>query len=156
MMKNICCTVLLSLATSIVFAQDKNITTTDALEMGRAKIVPDKVYEIGIPLLFIFIVLNTLVHYLKNRAEHQLKMKMIEKGISEESLIKIFQESNAITRLQPLKWFMFSLATGLALTTVYVVGMLYPDSSGYIPTAIILLFISGAFLAYHRILSKHN
>ena len=51
----------------------------------------------------------------KNKAENQLKLKMLEKNISEETIIKIFKESNAIVKLQPLKWFLFTLAMAASL-----------------------------------------
>jgi hypothetical protein len=100
--------------TAFCFAQDTTRTTLN-YDPERLKIIPDKVFEFGVPLFFIFLLLNTIVTILKNRAEHQLKLKIIEKDVPEETLIKIFKESNAIAKLQPLKWFLFTFAIAIAL-----------------------------------------
>jgi hypothetical protein len=83
-----------------------------------------------------------------------LKLKIIEKGVSEEALIEIFRESNAIAGLQPLKWFIFSLATGLALMIIHFSRDFLVGSSGYFAIGIILLFNAAAFAVYYNILSK--
>ncbi len=138
----------------ICFAQDKMGTTAFNHDTEKLRIIPDKFFEIGIPMLIIFFLLNTLISVLKNRAEHQLKLKMIEKGVSEDTLIRIFKESNAISRLQPLKWFLFTLCSALALLIIYLFSGLFNNQSGYLAVAIFLFFISAAFLIYYKILSK--
>ena len=105
-------------------------------------------------MFFIFLLLNTLISILKNRAEQQLKLKIIEKGVSEETLVKIFKESNTIVKLQPLKWFLFSIATATALVTIHFSRNYLVNQSGYLAVGIFLLFISAAFLIYYNILSK--
>ena len=120
----------------------------------KLKIIPDKVFEIGLPFIFIFLLLNAIVTVLKNRAEQQLKLKMIEKGVSEETLVQIFKESNAIGRLQPLKWFLFSLAAGLSLFVIHFSRNWLVNQSGYLAIGIFLLFTSAAFFIYYNILSK--
>lgn len=136
------------------FAQDQMGITAFNYDTEKPGIIPDKFFEIGIPLLIIFFLINTLISVLKNRAEHQLKLKMIEKGVSEDTLIRIFKESNAISRLQPLKWFLFTLCPAVALLIIYLFGNLFNDQSGYLAVAIFLFFISAAFLIYYYILSK--
>ena len=118
----------------------------------RYKIIPDKVFEFGIPLLILFLILNTIVTILRNRAEHQLKMKMIDKGVSDDTLVKIFKESNAILKLQPLRWFIFSAAIAVACLTIHLLHSFLLGRSGYLPIAILLFFTSVAFLIYYRIL----
>lgn len=141
------------MATIFCIGQD---TTTTALDYDpdKLKIIPDKVFEFGIPLLFIFLLLNTIVTILKNRAEHQLKLKLIEKEIPEETLIKIFKESNVLAKLQPLKWFLFTFATAIALLVIHLCRNFLINQSGYLAMAIFLLFISAAFFIYYNILSK--
>lgn len=135
------------------FAQEK-ITAHSLNGPEEFKIIPDKVFEMGIPLLFIFLIINTIVSYGKHRAENQLKLKMTEKGISEESLLKIFKESNAISKLQPMKWFLFSLATGLSILIIYLCRKFMSDSAGYLALSIIILFNAVAAFVYYNILSK--
>ncbi len=138
----------------IAEAQEKAQTTVMPDPSDGGGIIPDKVLETGIPLLFLFFVLNTLVSYSKSRAENRLKLKMIDKGISEEALIKIFSDGNKILRLQPIKWFLFSLATGLALMAIYLSGNMVEDSSGFFALSIIVLFNAFASYGYYLILSR--
>ena len=135
-------------------AQDTPKTTMLDYDPEKLKIIPDKVFEFGIPLLFIFLLLNTIVTIIKNKAEHQLKLKVLEKGVSEETLIKIFKESNAIAKLQPLKWFLFTFSIGIALLVIHLCRNFLINQSGYLALGIFLLFISAAFLIYYNILSK--
>jgi hypothetical protein len=136
-------------------AQDSVEYHTLNYDPERLKIIPDKVFEFGIPLLLIFLLLNTIVTILKNKAESNLKLKIIEKGVSEDALIKIFKESNAISKLQPLKWFLFSFAVGISLFIIHLCKSYLRNQSGYLATSIILTLISIAFLIYYQLLNKH-
>ena len=153
MKKKIIMLVSLLPLTAFCFAQDTTRTTLN-YDPERLKIIPDKVFEFGVPLFFIFLLLNTIVTILKNRAEHQLKLKIIEKDVPEETLIKIFKESNAIAKLQPLKWFLFTFAIAIALFVIHLCRNFLIDQSGYLAVGIFLLFISTAFFIYYNILSK--
>lgn len=152
MQKKILFTTGFVLLNTLCFAQNK--VRTDTIPTEEFKIIPDKVFEMGIPLLFLFLLITAIISYGKHRAENQLKLKMIEKDISEESLLKIFKESNAIAKLQPLKWFLFSLATGLSVLTIYLCRKFMNDSAGYLALSIIILFNAIASLIYYNILSK--
>jgi hypothetical protein len=148
--------VLISLFSAPLFlaAQDGDAARQLNYDPHAMKVIPDKVFEFGIPMLLIFLFLNTIVVVLKNRAEHQLKLKMIDKGVSEESLVKIFRESNAIVKLQPLKWFLFALATGVALLIIHLSRSWLASQSGYLAVSILLLCNAAAFFTYYKILSK--
>ncbi|MCX6303500.1 MAG: hypothetical protein NT040_00890 [Bacteroidetes bacterium] len=154
MQKQITITMGVLLSNFICFAQDKVDTHTLNYDPESLKIIPDKYLEIGIPLLAIFFLLNAVIVVLKNRAEQRLKLKMIEKGVSEDALIKIFKESNAIAKLQPLKWFLFIFSIALAFLCIHFTRDFLINQSGYLAVGIFLLFISAAFIIYYNILSK--
>ena len=154
MKKKLFISVTLSILNIICFGQTTIQTNSLNYDPDKMKIIPDKVFEMGIPLLFIFLLLNTIVAILKSRAENQLKLRMVDKGVSEETLIKIFKESNAIARLQPLKWFLFTLATGVSLLIIHFSQNYLLKHSGYFAVGIILLFLSAAFLIYYNVLKK--
>jgi len=154
MLRKILITLGVLLSNLIGFAQDKVDIHTLNYDHESLKIIPDKFFELGIPLLVIFILLNTIIAVLKNRAEQQIKLKMIEKGVSEDALIKIFKESNAVAKLQPLKWFLFIFGTALALLCIHFTRDFLINQSGYLAVGIFLLFISAAFFIYYTILSK--
>lgn len=154
MQKKIFITISFLLTGFIGFAQDIRETHTLNYDPDKLKIIPDKVFEIGLPLLFIFMLLNTIVSVLKNRAEHQLKLKMVDKGVSDEALTKIFKESNTIAKLQPLKWFLFSLAISISLFIIHFTRNYLVNQSGYFAVGMFLLFISVSFFIYYNILQK--
>jgi len=134
------------------FAQDSLTTNSNQ----SYQLIPDKVTEIAIPLVAAFLFLTIIAGVFKNRADHQLKLRMLEKGVSEESLVKIFKESNVLVKLQPLKWFLFSLALALSFISIHLLRDSLHNGSGYLPLGIILLFFSLASFIYYRIISKSN
>jgi hypothetical protein len=152
-MKKIMATIILLVNLSILLAQETFTKHELSYNPDIIKLIPDKVLEFLVPMVLIFIILNSMVSVLKNRAEHRLKLKIIEKGVTEESLIRIFKESNAIARLLPLKWFLFSLANGLAILIIYLFKSYLINQDGFLQIGIILLFNSLASFIYYKILS---
>ena len=153
MKKKLLSAAVLLLMISTGCAQDTVHNTLD-YDPHKLKIIPDKVFEIGVPLLFLFLFLNVIVSVIKTRAANRLTERMIEKGVSEDALVKIFKDQHAITKLQPLKWFLFSFATAAGLITIHLLRVYLVNQSGYLAIGIILGFLSIAFLAYYRMLSK--
>ena len=117
------------------------------------KIIPDKFFEIGLPLLFLYSLGHLIVSILKNRAENQLKIRMVDKGVSEETIVTLFKENNIINTLQPLKWGLFVLAIGVALIIIHINREYLRSQSGFLAVAIILIAMAIAFFIYYRILS---
>jgi hypothetical protein len=145
---------VLLIVTGICKAQDSVIHTTLEYDPHKLKLIPDKVFEFGIPMLFLFLLLNTIVSILKNRADQQLKLKMVDKGIADETLIQIFKESNAVSKLQPLKYFLVCASLGISFIVIHFCKDYLVNQSGYFALGIILLFTSIAFLIYYRILQN--
>ncbi|HEX8332086.1 MAG TPA: hypothetical protein VF622_05660 [Segetibacter sp.] len=154
MNKKLAITIAGTFTSFISIAQDRIEHHTLNYDPDKLKIIPDKVFEFGVPLLFIFLLLNSIISILKNKAEHQLKLKIIEKDVSEDALVKIFKESNAIAKLQPLKWFLFSFSVGISLFVIHLCKSYLRDQSGYLATGIILTSISIAFFIYYQVLNK--
>lgn len=119
------------------------------------KIIPDKVFEIGIPALLLLLLLNTIVAILKNRSDAQLKQQLIERGASDETLIAIFSESSALARLQPLKYALHGGALALAFITIHLFGR-FMIGSGYLAVGTVLLFASAASGVYYLILRRRR
>lgn len=139
---------------SICAAQDTLVKNTLTYDPDQHKLIPDKVFEFGIPLLFIFLLMNTIVTILKNRADHQLKLKMVDKGMSDETLVQVFKESNAIAKLQPLKYFLICMALGISFVAIHFCKNYLVNQSGYFALGIILILTSIAFAIYYRILQN--
>jgi hypothetical protein len=149
-------TILLMLTASISKAQGSVQGQNLISDPEMNKIIPDKFFEFGIPLLIIFIIINAVVTIIKNKSENQLKLKMVEKGVSEDTLIQIFKDSNRLAKLQPLKWFLFTLALAISLIFIHFLKSALTNSSGYLAVGIILILFSIASLIFYRILSKTN
>lgn len=149
-MKKAILTLLLHAAAYAAGAQE----TAQGFDPEESKIFPDKLTEMLVPLLFLFLLLNMLITVLKNRAEARLKERMVDKGISEEALVKIFSDANTMYRMQPLKWFLFAFANGLALVLLHFCRHWLAGQSGYLAMGLVLLFNAAAFLIYYRRVSK--
>ena len=149
-MKKAILTLICHAAVLAASAQD----AAQSLDPNQSKIFPDKLTEMLIPLLFLFLLLNMLVSVLKNRAEARLKEKMVDKGISEEALVKMFGDANAMHRLQPVKWFLFAIANGLALVLLHFMRDWLAGQSGYFAMGLVLSFNAAAFFIYYRRISK--
>lgn len=118
------------------------------------KIIPDKAFELGVPLLLIFIIINAVITALKIKTEARLKEKALDKGISEPTLIELFRDDKVMMRNNYLKWFLVLAAFGIALIYVYMLQHYVRMSGGYLALGIISLFISIALLIYYRITRK--
>ena len=77
--KTILLTILLMSIALISNAQDIVQSGSLPYSPNENKIIPDKMLEFGIPILFLFLLLRTIVTVMKNRADNQLKLKMVEK-----------------------------------------------------------------------------
>lgn len=124
------------------------------LQPDPLTIFPDKVTEMLVPLLFLFLLLNMLVTVLKNRAEMRLKEKMVDKGVSEEALITLFDKAHTVQHIQSLRWFLFAGANGLALVLLHFGRPWLAGQSGYLGAGMVLLFNAGAFFIHYRLMSK--
>jgi hypothetical protein len=144
----------LLLMMTVTYAQDGPQTHTLDYDPDKFKIIPDKVFEIGLPLFFLFLLLNTIVSVMKNRAANRLTEKMIDKGIGEQTLQQLSRDQHVVTKLQPLKWFLFSFAVATGLITIHLLRTYLINQSGYLAMGILLFYLSIAFLIYYRMLSK--
>src|SRR5687767_13794039 len=142
----------LSMIAAISTGQDTIVHNTLSYDPDKLKLIPDKVFEFGIPMLFLFLLLNTIVTVLKNKADQQLKLKMVDKGITEDTLIQVFKESNAVLRLQPLKYFLICASLGISFIIIHFCRDFLVNQSGYFALGTILIFTSVAFFIYYRIL----
>lgn len=135
-------------------------TDFQAINMGNfiqaPNIIPDKFWEMLVPVVLIFVLLNIIVTILKNVADNRLKQKLIDKGISDDNLVQIFKENNKLSKLRPLKYFLFSLALALSFLTIYLLEDYLDNQSGYLAVSIILFFTSIAFFIYYKKLNNKS
>lgn len=147
-------TFLTMMGSAASFAQDTAVNTAIPYDPHLHKALPDKVLEIGLPLLFLYLLLNTVAAVLRSRSDARLKATMIERGVSEETLVRIFSKSDVLLKLQPLKFFLYSLALGVSFVYLHFSTPFIGNGGGYFGLGIILLFTSLAAYIYYRILQR--
>ena len=143
-------TTLTFMITTVSLAQD---TIHNVLPHGydpnHDKIIPDKVFEIGLPLLFLFMLVNSIVTIFKIRAENRLKEKVLDKQVSDATLVTLFAEDKSLARYSYLKWFLILAALGVSFIIIP-----RTPGHGYMALGMISLLLSFAFLAYFLIIRK--
>jgi hypothetical protein len=117
------------------------------------KVIPDKVLEIGLPLLVLFLVVNSIVSIFKVRAENRLKEKALDKDLGEATLVAMFADDKALAKYTYLKWFLILTALGISFVLLHFIVQ-YSKPSGYLVMGIITFFLALAFLIYYRVISK--
>lgn len=145
----IICTVIVIMSSLSVQAQ-----ITD--DPDRNKIIPDKVFEIGAPLILLFLIVNSIISIFRIKSEARLKEKALDKGISEATLIELFREDKVMMRNNYLKWFLVLAALGISMIYIHMLDQYVRMKSGYLALGIITLFVSIAFLIYYRIIRKQR
>ncbi len=135
-------------------AQDTNRIIIDNYDPHKHKIIPDKVFEIGLPLLLLFVIANTIVSIFKIKAENRLREKAIDRGISEPSLIALFGEDKKLNTLVYVKWFLILGALGISLLIIHASEGYLQGQSGYLALGIITILQAIALLIYYRILKN--
>lgn len=118
------------------------------------KIIPDKVFEIVLPLLILFIISNTVMNVFKTRAENRLKEKALDKQISEPTLIALFSEDKSLVKYSYLKYFLILAALGTAFISVQLIANTNLLHSGFMAVGIIALYMSFALLIYYFIIRR--
>jgi len=141
------------LVSALVIGQEKVVRELD-YDPDKLKIIPDKVFEIGLPLLFLYLVANTILTIFRIKAENRLKEKAFDKGLSEQTLLTLFAQDKKMERLLYLKWFLVLAALGISLIYIHLLAEFVHIRSGYLALGMITLMVSLAFLIYYRILRK--
>lgn len=137
------------------WAQD-TLRRTLPYDPHEGKLIPDKAFEIGIPALLLFLLLNTIVTVLNNRSDARLKQQMIERGVSDDALTGIFNTGFTMQKLQPLKYAIYSLALALSFGLIHLLRDYLAGQDGYLAVSIVMFFTSAAAFAYHLILQRHR
>ena len=137
---------------SVCAMAQEQVTNVLTYDPDHYKIIPDKVFEFGVPLLILFLISNTVLTMLRIREESRLKEKALEKGISEPTLIELFREDKKMMRTVYLKWTLVLAALAIALLYIHFMRQLLNWSSGYLALGFIALFLSIAFFIYYRII----
>jgi hypothetical protein len=118
------------------------------------KVIPDKVFEIGLPLLVLFLIASSIVSVFKVRAENRLKEKALDKQLSEATLIALFAQDRSMAKFDYLKWALVLGSLGISVLVIQLLSNTYKFYSGYWGVGIMFIFLSIAFLIYYNILRR--
>jgi len=128
--------------------------TEQYYDPDRHKIIPDKVFEIGLPLVFLFLLANAIVTIIRIRAENKLKEKMLDKEVSETAMVTLFAKDKSLNSFVYLKWFLILAAVGISLIMIRMLAFAHGLDQGYMSMGILAINLSFAFLIYYLILRK--
>jgi hypothetical protein len=134
-------------------AQD-TVRIREIYDPQHRKIISDKVFEMGIPLLLLFLIINSVISVFKIKAEARLKEKAMDKGISEPTLIALFRDDKVMMRNNSLKWFLVLLFLGIALIYIHMLNQYIHMASDSLALGLIALFVSIGLFIYYRITRK--
>lgn len=140
--------------TTASFAQEVVRTLPDGYDPDKYKLIPDKVFEIGLPLLVIFLIANSIVNIFKIKAENRLKEKALDRQLSEETLVALFSQDKSLAKYVYLKWFLILAALGLSLVYLHLLAQFTGIQSAYLGLGMVAFFLSIAFFIYYRIIRK--
>ena len=142
------------LGSLVSVSQDVNRTLAPGYDPHYDKILPDKIFEIGLPLVVLFIIANSISNIFKIRAENKLKEKALDRQLSEQTLVSLFSEDKKLFQSVFLKWFFILGAIGLSLIFIYFLFTITGIRSGYLALGIITTFMAFAFLAYYKSIQR--
>ncbi|MBL7852026.1 MAG: hypothetical protein JNN04_14080 [Cyclobacteriaceae bacterium] len=119
----------------------------------RPWMLSDKIIEFAVPMFIITMVLQALVTIIKIRANQKLKERILEKEGNHEAMFKLFNETERITKLEPLKWAFLTMALAVSFFTILSINESSPISE-LLSLSIVFILMSLAFLAYYLILNR--
>ena len=107
-----------------------------------------KLFEIMIPSSLLLIFFIVMLAIFRIQANKQLKIKMIERGISEENLVQLFKTSTNETVFGALKWALVLVGLGAGLAVSQSFGF------GALSFGIVTIFAGIGFFIYYLIMKK--
>ena len=131
-MKNTFLTIIAIISTIVANAQNDSISTVDK----------DIQVMIGI-LIVIALISFTILTIIKRWMEYRLKNKLIDNGLSENTINSILQNGTNRNKNSNIKWFAILVGVGIALTIIN-----YTLPLGIHSIAIMTFSVSVSFLSY--------
>lgn len=119
----------------------------------QQKIIGDKWIEIGLPVLVIYLLVQSLLTVLKNNSDNRLKQMMIERGVSEETIREMMRTPAFDPPLQALKWALLLAGVGMGFLVIHYV--FYPPTFASL-AGILALYVSASFTVYYLIIRKRT
>ncbi|MEW6196973.1 MAG: DUF6249 domain-containing protein [Bacteroidota bacterium] len=110
--------------------------------------IPDKYFEIIIVILVGWIAAAIIMSFVKALLDNRLKYKMIEKGVTEETIQQVLSPDRTEAKHSSFKWFLLlmGISLGIFISSVFQFGT--------ISIGIILFTTSISFFIYHIYLKR--
>ncbi|WP_315821601.1 DUF6249 domain-containing protein [Paraflavitalea speifideaquila] len=120
----------------------------DLYDRDKNKLIPDRVIEIGLPTALILIFFYVVLTIIRINANKALKIRMIEKGLPEETLKQLFTFSRTEPMFGALKWGLVLAGTGAGAVVAHFLPF------GLMTFGIITLFAALGFYIYYLLLKN--
>lgn len=110
--------------------------------------IPDKYFEIIIVILVGWIAAAIIMSFVKALLDNRLKYKMIEKGVTEETIQQVLSPDRTEAKHNSFKWFLLlmGISLGIFISSVFQFGT--------ISIGIILFTTSISFFIYYIYLKR--
>lgn len=120
------------------------------VDPGYQHKVPDKVIEIGAPLFLFLAIVYAVVSIFRIYYENKIREKLIDKGISEETLKQMLSNGNKRFSIEALRWSLMIGFTGAGLIICHYIEF------GFISFGIIFVCLSLALGIFYTVSKKNS
>jgi len=120
-MQKIFTTILACSVTVVSFGQNHSPN-----DPHYSKAIPDKFIEVPGLILLVYLAVHVLLTIIKMFLDNRLKVKMIDKGVSEELIKQVAQRNPKEMMMDAIKWLMLltGLAVGIFAASLFPIGIL--------------------------------
>jgi len=118
-------------------------------EMPNGKTFSRQLFEIPAMMLIFFFVIVFILTIIKLILDHRLKMKMIDKGVSDKVVEQFLKPNRKDVKSQAIKWFLVlaGIGVGLTFTSIFL-------PVGVHSVAIMAFSLGLSFFAYYTYLKS--
>ena len=121
----------------------------NSLIINQASTIDPDVYKISVVILIIIMVMLFVLNIIRMFFEQKLKNKIIEKGVSDDSILSLLQSNSKNEKHKSVKWFIVLLGAGIGL---FIVNKNLP--LGIYSIGVLVVSISLSFLVYAMYLQR--
>ena len=121
-----------------------SLNAQSVYKLQSGKEISREFIDIPASLLAVYLVSLFLLKVIKGILNYRLKLKMIEKDVSNDIVKQFLQPDKNETKQQAIKWFIILTGIGIGLTIIS-----FAPPFGIYSSAIMIFSIAFGFLAYY-------
>ena len=118
-------------------------------EMPNGRTFSRQLFEIPSMMLIFYLITVFILTIIKLILDHRLKMKMIDKGVSDKLAEQFLQPNKKDDKIRTIKWFfvLAGIGVGLTLTSIFL-------PVGVHSVAIMAFSLALSFIGYYKYLKR--